>query len=134
MPITPRQERAVASLLDQRGARFRRQDLAEVLYPSTRPRSREVASDLAAEVLRQLARKGVVVKAGHVHWRLVERHRTLMDGRTVPELPEPVTITLKATTRTPDKWLLVDQETGERWRAMPNGAWTRAEPEAKTRG
>jgi hypothetical protein len=42
--------------------------------------------------------------------------RTLKDGNTVPELDEPVVLTIK--TKCPAKWLLVDQETGEAY--IPN--------------
>jgi len=37
--------------------------------------------------------------------------RKLTDGSEVPELEEPVTITIK--TRCPEKWMLIDRETGE---------------------
>jgi len=39
--------------------------------------------------------------------------RTLLNGRTVPELLEPVT--LKIHTKCPAKWILLDTETGERY-------------------
>lgn len=37
--------------------------------------------------------------------------RTLKDGSKVEETAEPVTLTIK--TKCPDKWLLIDRETGE---------------------
>ena len=37
--------------------------------------------------------------------------RKLQDGREVDELNEPKILNIK--TRCPDKWLLIDQETGE---------------------
>ena len=37
--------------------------------------------------------------------------RKLTDGSEVPELQESVTITIK--TRCPEKWMLIDRETGE---------------------
>ena len=37
--------------------------------------------------------------------------RTLQDGRQVPELEESVTLTIK--TKCPEKWTLIDNETGE---------------------
>jgi hypothetical protein len=37
--------------------------------------------------------------------------RKLKDGSEVPELTQSVTLTVK--TRCPEKWLLVDKETGE---------------------
>ncbi len=39
--------------------------------------------------------------------------RTLLDGREVEELDEP--ITLKVRTKCPEKWMLVDMQTGERY-------------------
>jgi hypothetical protein len=39
--------------------------------------------------------------------------RKLLDGKEVVELTEPKT--LKVTTRCPEKWLLIDLETGERY-------------------
>lgn len=37
--------------------------------------------------------------------------RKLLDGSEVPELESPYTLTV--TTKCPDKWMLVDRETGE---------------------
>jgi hypothetical protein len=39
--------------------------------------------------------------------------RKLMDGRYVEELAEPKVLTIK--TKAPEKWLLIDLETGERY-------------------
>lgn len=39
--------------------------------------------------------------------------RELLDGTTVQELPEPKILTVK--TKCPEKWLLIDLETGERY-------------------
>lgn len=39
--------------------------------------------------------------------------RTLINGRTVPALAEPVTLTIH--TKCPEKWMLLDMETGERY-------------------
>ena len=39
--------------------------------------------------------------------------RTLKDGRQVEELDQPVTLTI--TTYCPEKWLLIDNETGEQY-------------------
>ena len=38
-------------------------------------------------------------------------NRKLTDGSEVPELQEPMIITIK--TRCPEKWMLIDRETGE---------------------
>jgi hypothetical protein len=37
--------------------------------------------------------------------------RKLLDGREVPELEEPKTLTVH--TKCPEKWILIDTETGE---------------------
>lgn len=39
------------------------------------------------------------------------KERTLQTGQTVPELEETVTLVIK--TKCPEKWLLIDNETGE---------------------
>lgn len=39
--------------------------------------------------------------------------RTLKDGRRVPELPEAKILTIK--TKCPEKWVLIDLETGEKY-------------------
>lgn len=49
--------------------------------------------------------------------------RLLCSGRTVPELAQPIELSL--TTRCPDKWLSLDLETGEVWAASDKG-WRRA--------
>jgi len=43
--------------------------------------------------------------------------RTLLDGRLMPELNEPVVLTV--TTKCPGKWKLTDLETGEVYTAYP---------------
>jgi hypothetical protein len=59
--------------------------------------------------------------------------RQLKDGTTVAELDQAVE--LKVTTKCPDKWLLIDRETGEayiahstpgkhQWRKLYNAEWT----------
>lgn len=59
--------------------------------------------------------------------------RTLKDGSTVPELDEPTILTIK--TKCPEKWLLIDRETGEaytaydtpgnlQWRKVYNAEWS----------
>lgn len=39
--------------------------------------------------------------------------RTLLDGNDVPDLEEPVT--LEVYTKCPQKWMLIDLQTGERY-------------------
>ena len=43
------------------------------------------------------------------------KERTLQNGKTVPELEESVTLVIK--TKCPEKWLLIDNETGEAYTA-----------------
>lgn len=43
----------------------------------------------------------------------MNRTRKLLDGRTVDELEQP--LTLEVRTKCPEKWLLIDLETGERY-------------------
>jgi len=42
------------------------------------------------------------------------RTRVLQDGRVVDELPEARNFSIK--TRCPDKWILIDMETGEQYK------------------
>jgi hypothetical protein len=59
-------------------------------------------------------------------------NRKLKDGTIVAELQEPITISVK--TKCPDKWLLIDRETGEayvpyntpgslQWKKVYNAEW-----------
>lgn len=58
--------------------------------------------------------------------------RKLLGGTEVPELEESVTLTIK--TKCPQKWMLIDMETGEiytpyttpgtlQWQRVPDGKW-----------
>jgi hypothetical protein len=103
---------------------FRRQDVAELMYPLTSPRNRDAARDLADTAIQQARRDGKLVKAGHVHWKqLTVPERVLASGRVVRETPEPTRLTLE--TRCPGKWVALDLETGDIWAGTPKG-WTRA--------
>lgn len=42
------------------------------------------------------------------------KHRILLNGNQVEELENPVTITIY--TKCPEKWILLDMETGEKYR------------------
>ncbi len=123
--LTAAQERALNTLIEQQGDKpFRRQDLAALMYPLTRPRSRDAADRVAAKCIQRLLGAKRLVKAGHVHWKLVvPQERLLRSGRRVPELPAPQDLTLK--TRCPHKWVSVDLETGDVWVGSESG-WTRA--------
>jgi hypothetical protein len=59
--------------------------------------------------------------------------RTLLDGRDVEELDEP--ITLKVYTKCPEKYMLVDMQTGERYigyKTQGNNHWRRINEECPT--
>lgn len=45
------------------------------------------------------------------------------------ELSNPVTLTVK--TKSPDKWILIDRETGQAYKGNQNGYWDRLEPVLK---
>jgi hypothetical protein len=60
------------------------------------------------------------------------KERILKDGSKVKELDDPVTLEIK--TKCPDKWLLIDRETGEayipyptpgknQWKKVYNAEW-----------
>lgn len=53
--------------------------------------------------------------------------RALLDGQTAQELPQPQLLSIQS--RCPKKWLAVDTETGEIWRATDQG-WVRAGEES----
>ncbi len=125
MPLTANQRRLVESFLDGRQTRFRRSDIATKIYGALSPRSQARATQLAAEALRTFAREGRIVREGHLHWNVVQRHRTLVNGQEVPE--RDYAISLALTTRVPEKWVAVDLETGESWRGTPAGSWVRAD-------
>lgn len=59
--------------------------------------------------------------------------RKLKDGTEISDIESPVELTVK--TRCPDKWLLIDRESGEayvayhdstryRWKKLYNAEWT----------
>jgi hypothetical protein len=118
-------QRIVDRFLEERGDKpFRRQDVAETLYPHIRPRAMGNATALADTFMQHLQRAGRLVKAGHVHWRLVvPTERALKNGRQVREHAEAQNLTL--TTRCPQKWVAVDLETGDVWAGSEEG-WKRA--------
>lgn len=103
---------------------FRRQQLADHLNLSRRPRDFNEALHLADGFLRAAAKRGELVKAGHVHWALQRRAvRRLASGREV--LAHPGDCELKVSTHVPEKYVLVDLETGDAWGGGARG-WERA--------
>lgn len=79
---------------------------------------RRLSEDLAGNDIKQRYIEAQLLRA-YNRARLSElapqphRARTTLDGRLVPELSHPVTITIK--TRCPLKWVFLDKETGESW-------------------
>lgn len=90
--------------------KFRRQDVAKVLYALTNPRNHTRANDVAEVLMRECAVAGQIIKDGHLHWKCVTQTVTLMDGATIPVMDSSVTLELKA--RAPEKFLVIDLESG----------------------
>ncbi|KVP75308.1 hypothetical protein WJ96_05995 [Burkholderia ubonensis] len=123
--VSAAHQRLFDRFLEERGDKpFRRQDIADVLYPHLRPRTMGAACNLADVFLRQLKSANRLTKAGHVHWQLiVPTERTLKGGRQVQEHADAKDLTL--TTRCPEKWACIDLETGEVWGGSDRG-WLKA--------
>lgn len=127
--LSAAQQRVVDHFLEAHGQKFRRQDIAEALYPHIRPRLMGNATRLADVIVRQLQAAGKLEKAGHVHWKLVsQEERTLKSGRQARELANVVDLPL--TTRCPEKWVTIDLETGEVREGSAQG-WKRASADAR---
>src|ERR1700693_1754266 len=86
LKITPKMQREFETLLAEKGARFRRSDLAERLYGLISPRDRKASEKVAGAILAQAAKAGVIVSAGSVLWKRAENKRTLKSGREINEL------------------------------------------------
>ncbi len=123
--ISATHQRVIYRFIAAQGSKpFRRQDIADALYPHIRPRLMDNARALADKAMQALQRERRLVKAGHVHWSLVvPTSRTLKSSRVVPEHKEVQQLTLS--THCPQKWVAVDLETGDVW-AGSNDGWKRA--------
>lgn len=127
--LTEIQKRQWAVLLEAKGNEpFRRQDLAELLFPLTRPRSRPAADKLASEMIRRAAAAGEVERVGHLHWKAVGSTRTLKSGRVVSQIAELVDLPIA--THCPGKWVALDLESGDIWMGTAQG-WKRATNEVQ---
>lgn len=125
--ITDAHRARLGTLLSEFGTtRFRRSDLAEKLYPMTSPRSRPRADALAGAVIAEAAKKGLVQREGHQHWKRVARHRHTRSGRQLAELEREVALPIRS--KVPSKWVSVDLETGQIWMGSTSG-WTRISAE-----
>lgn len=110
---------AAQAFLNEQGSPFRRQQLADTLYPRTSPRSRPVADKLAQTIMVAWAKAGDIERHGHLHWVRVSKKRNLRSGRAVPELSE--LSQLNVDTWCPEKWAAVDMETGQVWIGSRDG-------------
>ena len=117
--LTPRRMALVEAFLEARATRFRRSDLAKVLYQTTTPRSEIEAGKLADVALRAMHRAGRIGRDGHLHWIRLSKLRKLRSGREVPEKPRICTLQIETTV--PAKWAFVDLETGHVWVADASG-------------
>lgn len=129
--VTPANERAFKQFMEEQGDKpFRRQDIAEAIYKTMKPRVLGNAMLIADVFLNRLKASGTLVKAGHVHWQVtVPTVRTLKSGRTVPAATKGTT-DLKVITLCPKKWVSIDLETGNVWEGSTKG-WTRASSEVR---
>jgi hypothetical protein len=50
-------------------------------------------------------------------------------GRDLPTTEHPVALTIY--TRCPEKWILIDTETGQTYQGNPSGYWDKLEPKIK---
>ncbi|MHB8474209.1 MAG: hypothetical protein ACYDC8_15440 [Gammaproteobacteria bacterium] len=121
--------KSAEELIDSLDGPFRRSALAKVLYKHTNPRSLEGADRLADAILRSMSKDGRIQRHGHQHWIKVLKNRSLLSGRTIPELHAVSELVL--TTHCPDKWISIDLETGEAWTGSQNG-WRRADSKERS--
>lgn len=123
---------------------FRLNDLAEAISgpqksasasgPVQRHRNRVMgpaASRAATRIIQGWREQGLVVKAGSMYWRGTKGMpagtdvnaqpyvRKTVGGRVMPE--QKANVVLKVTTRVPQKWAMVDLETGEVYQGSADG-------------
>ncbi len=126
--ITKRHSVIVDAFLDKRVTPFRRSDLARLLYVATNPRSEKRADELAAIAIKDLAKAGRIVRHGHLHWAIPKLDRTLLSGRNMAVQEKPVHLPIHS--KTPEKWVSVDLQTGDVWAGSLSG-WKRAGAEPR---
>ncbi|HDR9105431.1 hypothetical protein [Paraburkholderia sp. A3RO-2L] len=125
--VKPAVQRAWEGFCAQRAhATFRRSDLADVIQALPRLRyARGTASAIADHIFQHARKAGLLEKAGHIHWQFRSPEtiatRTLAGGAKVPEMASPVKLTVES--RCPQKWVLVDLETGSVYGATATGKW-----------
>ena len=126
--ITKHHSVIVDAFLDKRVTPFRRADLSRLLYVATNPRSEKRADELAAILIKALAKAGRIVRHGHLHWAIPALERTLLSGRKMAVQERPVHLPIHS--KTPEKWVAVDLETGDVWAGSLSG-WKRAGTEPR---
>lgn len=122
-----REQAAAEAFLQKKGQEpFRQSDLADVLIRFWGQFSGNAARS-AAKFIKAWRTAGRIEKAGHIHWRasnvtlldVVARTRRTKAGRILQELSSPVE--LKVTTLVPEKWVIVDLETGQTYQGTNQG-------------
>lgn len=110
--LTPSQQSRVDGFFESRrgGKTFRRSDISDLLFETTRPKDHHRSVALAEAAIAQAAAQKLIERSGKLHWVFVERTRKTKIG-PVAELLNVVEV--KITTRVPEKWAIVDMETGE---------------------
>lgn len=115
------------ALLDEFGTNpFRLSDLAKRLFKLVRPRVMSTATKAADLIFKDAAKRGEIIRHEHLHWVRANKMNSvvLRSGRSVSysELACPMTIN----THAPEKWALVDMQTGEVYVGDARGGWKRA--------
>jgi len=55
----------------------------------------------------------------------------MRNSKKFKELINPINLTVY--TKSPEKWILIDRETGETYQGNPNGHWDRLDPVIKNK-
>lgn len=120
-----------AFLATSQAARFFPSDVVALVYQFTSPRSRDLAAEFADTLMRAAVKAGRIQQRGSLHWFVVrpQRFRRLSHSGVAPELTDPVRIDVR--TRCPNKWALVDMETGSVLRGEADGTWSAADDETR---
>ncbi len=71
---------------------------------------------------------GRIVRHGHLHWAIPKLDRTLLSGRKMAVQEKPVNLPIHS--KTPEKWVAIDLETGDVWAGSLSG-WKRAGAEPR---
>ena len=118
--LTPLQQARFDGFLESRrgGKTFRRSDISDLMFETTRPKDHPRSIVLAEVAISQAAAKKLIERSGKLHWVFVESMRKTKIG-PVAELLN--TVEIKITTRAPEKWAFVDLESGDVYMADRKG-------------